>query len=25
VPLHDAVAAWLAESWPFAVVRYAER
>jgi hypothetical protein len=25
VPLHDAVAAWLAGSWPFAAVRYAER
>ena len=25
VPLHDAVSAWLAESWPFTVVHYAER
>jgi hypothetical protein len=25
VPLHDAVSAWLAESWPFTEVRYAER
>jgi len=25
VPLHDAVSAWLAESWPFTAVRYAER
>ena len=25
MPLHAAVAAWLAESWPFAAVRYAER
>jgi hypothetical protein len=25
VPLHDAVSAWLAESWPFTAVRYADR
>jgi len=25
VPLHDAVSAWLAESWPFTEVRYADR
>jgi hypothetical protein len=25
VPVHDAVSAWLAESWPFTAVRYAER
>ena len=25
VPLHDAVAAWLNEAWPFTEVRYAER
>jgi hypothetical protein len=25
VPLHDAVAAWLAEVWPFTDVRYADR
>ena len=25
VPLHDAVSAWLAESWPFAVIQYAPR
>ena len=25
VPLHDAVAAWLAGAWPFKDVRYAER
>ena len=25
VPLHDAVSAWLAEVWPFTVVRYADR
>ena len=25
VPLHDAVSAWLAEAWPFTVVRYAPR
>ena len=25
VPLHGVVSAWLAESWPFTVVRYAER
>ena len=25
VPLHDAVSAWLAESWPFTEVRYAAR
>ena len=25
VPLHDAVSAWLAGSWPFTEVRYADR
>jgi hypothetical protein len=25
VPLHDAVATWLNEAWPFTAVRYAER
>jgi hypothetical protein len=25
VPLYEAVSAWLAEAWPFAIVRYAER
>ena len=25
VPLHDAVSDWLAESWPFTEVRYADR
>ena len=25
IPLHDAVSAWLAESWPFTVIQYAPR
>ena len=25
VPLYQAVSAWLAEAWPFTVVRYAAR